>query len=83
MAISITSIFTDHPRSIGETYAEHAATAFSFGWHMAVGGVACMIHAVFPGVFVKTASRTIVRLDAQMRGRTPPPEGVDDFCYVI
>lgn len=78
----IAKLFTDHPRAIGETYSEHARTAMSFGLRMAVGGVACMVHAVVPGLFVKTASRTVVQLDAEMRGRKPAP-GAEEFAYVI
>ncbi len=50
--------------------------------HWATGGLACMVHAVIPGVFVKTASRTVVQLDAEMRGRKPAP-GDEEFAYVI
>ncbi|MBU7579760.1 MAG: hypothetical protein KAF27_04725 [Porphyrobacter sp.] len=78
----IAKLFIDHPRAIGETYGQHARTAFSFGWRMAVGGVACMVHAVVPGLFVKTASRTVVQLDAEMRGRVPTP-AEEEFAYVI
>jgi hypothetical protein len=49
---------------------------------MVVGGLACMVHAVLPGLFVKTASRTVVQLDAEMRGRKPAP-GAEEFAYVI
>jgi Family of unknown function (DUF6356) len=75
-------LFTDHPRAIGETYGEHARTALRFGWRMVTGGLACMVHAVIPGLFVKTASRTVVQLDAEMRGRKPTPEA-EEFAYVI
>lgn len=78
----IAKLFIDHPRAIGETYAQHAATALSFGARMVVGGLACMVHAIIPGVFVKTASRTVVQLDAEMRGRKPSPEA-EEFAYVI
>jgi hypothetical protein len=78
----IAKLFTEHPRAIGETYTQHARTAFSFGWRMTAGGLACMVHAVVPGLFVKTASRTVVQLDAEMRGRKPTPEA-EEFAYVI
>jgi hypothetical protein len=78
----IAKLFTDHPRAIGETYGQHAKTAFSFGWRMTIGGLACMVHAIIPGVFVKTASRTVVQLDAEMRGRKPSP-AEEEFAYVI
>jgi hypothetical protein len=78
----IAKLFIDHPRAIGETYTQHAAIALSFGARMVTGGLACMVHAVVPGVFVKTASRTVVQLDAEMRGRKPSPEA-EEFAYVI
>lgn len=78
----IAKLFIDHPRAIGETYGQHARTAFSFGWRMVGGGFACMVHALVPGLFVKTASRTVVQLDAEMRGRKPSPEA-EEFAYVI
>jgi hypothetical protein len=67
-------LFTDHPRAIGETYGGHA--------RMMLGGLACMVHAILPGLLVKTASRTVVQLDAEMRGRQPLPED-EEFTYVI
>ncbi|ANK11920.1 DUF6356 family protein [Erythrobacter neustonensis] len=78
----IEKLFTEHPRAIGETYGQHARTAFSFGWRMAVGGAACMVHALVPGIFVKTASRTVVQLDAEMRGRKATA-AEEEFAYVI
>lgn len=78
----IAKLFTEHPRAIGETYGQHARTALSFGWRMTLGGLACMVHAVVPGIFVKTASRTVVQLDAEMRGRVPTP-AEEEFAYVI
>jgi hypothetical protein len=80
--VMIAKLFIDHPRAIGETYGQHARTALSFGWRMMTGGLACMVHAIVPGLFVKTASRTVVQLDAEMRGRTPSAEG-EEFSYVI
>lgn len=78
----IAKLFSDHPRAIGETYGQHARTAFSFGWCMTTGGLACMVHALIPGLFVKTASRTVVQLDAEMRGRKPSP-AEEEFAYII
>lgn len=78
----IAKLFTEHPRAIGETYTQHARTAWSFGWRMVTGGLACMVHAIVPGLFVKTASRTVVQLDAEMRGRKSTP-AEEEFAYVI
>lgn len=78
----IARLFIEHPRAIGETYRQHARTALGFGWRMVAGGLACMVHAVIPGLFVKTASRTVVQLDAEMRGRKPS-SAAEEFSYVI
>jgi hypothetical protein len=59
-------IFTEHPASVGETYAEHFRTATSFSAAMIAGGLACLFHAVFPFLCVTTASRTIARLHDKM-----------------
>lgn len=67
----IDRVFLRHPRSVGESYAEHAATAGRFGVAMVVGGVACLVHAVVPTLFERTASDTVKRLYAQMKARQP------------
>lgn len=78
----IAKLFTDHPRSLGETYGQHARTALRFGGRMMLGGLACMVHALIPRLFEKTASRTVVQLNAELHGRKPSPEA-EEFTYVI
>lgn len=63
--------FLSHPRSVGESYGEHAATAARFGISMILGGAACVVHALLPWLFVRTASDTVKRLYAQMMARQP------------
>lgn len=67
----IDRIFLSHPRSVGESYGEHTATAGRFGIAMIVGGAACLVHAVLPPLFTRTASDTVKRLYAQMKARQP------------
>ena len=62
--------FTHHPHDVGETYGEHLRTAGGFGLQMALGGLACMVHAVLPFLFVTTASETMRKLHKRMTGRT-------------
>lgn len=64
-------LFLSHPRSVGESYGEHLTVAGSFGAKMVVGGVACMIHAVLPAVFERSASNTVKALYAKMMARQP------------
>ena len=64
--------FTAHPASVGETYLQHMRFAFRFGSRMLAGGIAALIHSVFPFVCVTTASRIndqLVELRAASHGR--------------
>lgn len=63
---SLAALFTRHPTSVGETYAEHAAFAGQFGLRMVLCGLACVVHAVFPFLFVKTASACVRELHGQI-----------------
>ena len=54
--------FTGHPATVGETYGEHFVFAVSVGGRMVGGGLACMLHAVFPEFCKTTGSRTIREL---------------------
>ncbi len=48
-----------HPRDIGESYGEHAGHAVYIGLRMIGAGFACLVHALLPGLFVRTASHTV------------------------
>jgi len=60
------SIFTDHPHSVGESYAEHAKMAASFGSAMIKGGLGCFVHAFFPFLCKSSGSKTILALHNRM-----------------
>lgn len=71
----MTISFTKHPASVGETYAEHMRMASSFGGAMLLGGVACLVHGLFPFLFTRTGSTTIARLhDRMVTNRVVKPE---------
>lgn len=59
-------LFIDHPESVGESYGEHLLVALSFGTTMVAAGLACIVHALVPGLFVKTGSATISNLYERM-----------------
>jgi hypothetical protein len=58
--------FTAHPASVGETYGQHFRFALAFGVRMTLGGLAAAVHAVFPFLFVTTASRALEELNATL-----------------
>jgi hypothetical protein len=69
----INQLFTEHPAAVGETYGEHLVQASSFGTRMILAGLACLIHGLFPFLFVRTGSAAISSLHARMvthRSRT-------------
>jgi hypothetical protein len=73
----MTNIFTAHPASVGETYAQHFAFALRFGARMTLGGLAAMVHALFPFLFVTTASRALEALNALRSGGARPPPALE------
>ncbi len=60
------SIFTDHPASVGETYAQHLGSASFFGSRMILAGFACMLHGLLPFLFTRTGRNTIEMLHDRM-----------------
>lgn len=59
-------LFLDHPRSVGESYLEHQRRAFGFGVSLLAAALACLVHALVPGLFVRTGSEAITRLHDRM-----------------
>lgn len=64
--MSLSKLFTEHPASVGETYFEHLCNAASFSIRMLGGGLACLVHAFLPFLFVKTGSAAITELHDRM-----------------
>ena len=65
-------LFVEHPQSVGESYGEHFSVASWYGLRLLGAGMACMVHAVLPCLFVRTGSATIERLHGHMSGRLGP-----------
>ncbi|NNC36232.1 MAG: hypothetical protein EX271_09400 [Acidimicrobiales bacterium] len=59
-------VFTEHPASVGETYFQHFRHSMSFSIRMITGGFACMAHAFFPFLCVRTGSTQIRSLHDKM-----------------
>lgn len=69
--------FTAHPREVGETYLEHCAFACRYGLKMTLGGLAALVHGIFPFLFRTTGSRVTRELNevleqSQARQATRP-----------
>ena len=67
------SLFAEHPNSVGESYLMHMLQASWFAGRLLLAGGACLIHAVLPFLFAKTASGTIAELyDRMVLNRARP-----------
>lgn len=58
--------FTAHPRSVGESYLEHGLFACRYGAKMTAGGMAAVLHGIFPFLFQATGSRITRELAASL-----------------
>lgn len=63
-------LLLEHPRDIGESYGEHAGHALYIGTKLLGAGIACLVHAVLPGLFVRTASAAVQDVQDLMTKRT-------------
>jgi hypothetical protein len=72
-------LFTDHPRAVDETYGEHFRAASGFGFRLLLAGIACLVHAVVPGLCTRTGSDAIRDLHRRMvTHRRPAAIEADD-----
>lgn len=62
-------LFTAHPASIGETYLDHFKAACPCGIKLFFAGLACLIHSIFPFLFIHTASKTVEKIHEKMLAR--------------
>ena len=62
----LSKLFLDHPADVGETYAEHAREASSYGFAMIAAGIACLVHAAVPALFKSKGSETIRTLNDRL-----------------
>ena len=64
--MNVRRLFTDHPASVGESYLQHLFVAAGYGMRMVTSGLACLVHAFLPFLFVRTGSRCIEQLHSEM-----------------
>jgi hypothetical protein len=61
--------FTEHPRSVGESYWQHMGEALSFSGAMLWGAAASLVHGVFPFLCTRTGSGIVLRLHERVTRR--------------
>jgi len=68
--MNIMNIFTDHPRSIGESYWEHMRFAIRTVFRLKVLEIALFTHAFFPFLFTDTMSRGVDEIAEEIKLRS-------------
>ena len=63
------NIFTEHPKSVGESYFEHLYHAFSFSLLLLTLSPKAFIHAILPFLYITTVSDKIKSLSEDMQRR--------------
>ena len=72
-----------HLIEAGETYFEHLSFAATVGLMALAAGLACLIHALVPGLCTRTASRTIGLLNELLADRRRVAEIRDQSIEAI
>ena len=62
-------LFIEHPRVVGETYLEHMAASLGTARALIAAGLACIVHAVVPGLCKTTGSTAILKLYSDVAPR--------------
>lgn len=68
------NLFTEHPHYVGESYLQHMRSAFRCGFGMILGGLACLLHAFFPFLFLRTGSNVLFKQMNRFVNRMPERE---------
>lgn len=56
----------EHLNSVKENYFQHFCFAVSLGIRMIVGGLAAILHGIFPAIFQYTGSKTLKKLNEEV-----------------
>ena len=65
----IERLFREHPRSLGMSWASHAAGAVGIAARLIGAGLACLVHAIVPAWFTQTAGKTVTKMHEHMTSR--------------
>lgn len=64
------NLFTEHPKSVSETYLQHFIFAFKTGLNLVKWGLAAIIHGIFPFLFTTYVSKNIKALYQEINKRS-------------
>jgi len=76
----IIKAFTEHPKSIGENYWQHFRFAFHISLECIKISVLAFIHAIFPFLFLTTASDRLEKIWEAIQKRRLHEEKSSNTC---
>jgi len=81
-APALRRLFTEHPNSLGMSWAQHGAGAVKIGCQLIGAGLAALVHAAVPGWFSETAGRRVTETYhyiQKIRAGSSSPENWSDY----
>ena len=63
------SFLTEHLHEINKSYFVHFKDAFYYGLRLLIGGLAAIIHAIFPFLFEQTGGDEIEKINNDLQHR--------------
>ncbi len=69
MRKTLSRLFADHPREVGEDYLEHMAASSRYGFRLSRLAALAFLHALVPGVAKSVVSDEVKRMAREMGGR--------------
>ena len=72
-------MFVNHPRSLGMSWVGHGIGAMKIGGELLGAGLACIVHAIVPGLFTQTAGKTVTRMYDHMASRKAGASSPEDW----
>lgn len=72
-------LFTEHPHSLGMTWAEHGAGAMKISAELMGASLAALVHAAVPGWFTQTAGKTVTRIYDHIQSRRAGAANPDEW----
>jgi hypothetical protein len=72
-------LFTEHPHSLGMSWAEHGAGAVKISAELMGASLAALVHAAVPGWFTQTAGKTVTRIYEHIQSRRAGAANPDEW----
>ena len=66
---ALLELFTEHPRSVGESYGEHLFFTIKIAFYLILTAICAVLHGLFPKILQTTTSDRIIALADDIQRR--------------